>query len=149
MAWWASVGTRIVTHRGPTSVQRHESPPRINRNHRRTLIHEEPEIYGLPWENVEDLRRNETELRQNAGGDGSGSEFSIGAGLEAPWTARRAAAQYRYTQPCDFGGGGKYHGTSPPMTIRPGYPTPPPRPGVRRPKSQGSKQLRRFLTHNG
>ena len=64
------------------------------------------EVAGLPVENVEDLRRHETELRQNAGGDGSGSEFSIGAGLEAPWTARRAAARFEYTRPDSFGGGG-------------------------------------------
>src|SRR5271166_1937873 len=65
------------------------------------------EIRGLPTEQVEDIRRNETELRRNAGGDGSGSEFSIGARLEAPWTARRAAAHRRYTTPDEPGG--RYH----------------------------------------
>jgi hypothetical protein len=106
------------------------------------------EIAGLPTENVEDLRRHETELRQNAGGDGNGSEMSIGAGLEAPWTVRRAAARYEYTRPDDFGGGGRYHGTTPPMTWQPGYP-PPPRPGYPLPKTQGSLQLRRFLRQEG
>jgi hypothetical protein len=103
------------------------------------------EIAGLPIENAEDLRRHETELRSNAGFDGNGSEFSIGAGLEAPWTARRAAAHYEYTTP-DMPGA-RYHGTSPPATWQPGYP-PPPRPGGP-PKTQGSQQLRRFLRQEG
>jgi hypothetical protein len=36
------VGTCIVTHRGPTSPQRHEPPPRISASYRCTLISEEP-----------------------------------------------------------------------------------------------------------
>jgi polysaccharide biosynthesis transport protein len=48
--WWASVGTRIVTHRGPTSAQRHDPSPRISADHGCTLIREEPgngEVPGL------------------------------------------------------------------------------------------------------
>jgi hypothetical protein len=37
------VGTCIVTHRGPTSPQRHEPPPRISASYRCTLISEEPQ----------------------------------------------------------------------------------------------------------
>ncbi len=37
-----ALGTRIVTHRGPTSAQRHDPTARISADHRCTLIHEEP-----------------------------------------------------------------------------------------------------------
>ena len=42
----SSVGTRIVTHRGPTSAQRHDRRARISADHRCILIHEEPIIVG-------------------------------------------------------------------------------------------------------
>jgi hypothetical protein len=37
-----SVGTRIVTHRGLTSTQRHDTLTRISVSHPCTLIYEEP-----------------------------------------------------------------------------------------------------------
>jgi hypothetical protein len=92
------------------------------------------EIRGLPTEQVEDIRRNEAELVRNGG-----SEFSIGAGLEAPWTARRAAAHRRYTEVDEPGG--RYHRTTPPPgTFWPRH---------HRPSGHGSAQLHRFLRQNG
>ena len=44
----SSVGTRIVTHRGPTSAQRHDPTARISADHRCTLLHEEPLIVADP-----------------------------------------------------------------------------------------------------
>jgi hypothetical protein len=98
----------------------------------------EANVPGLPFDQIEDVRRNETELRRNNGGDGSGGEFSLGKGIEAPWTARRAAAQRRYTTPEDPGG--RYHGTTPPPGT---FHRRPNRPG------QGSAQLHRFLRQYG
>ena len=41
------VGTRIVTHRGPTSPQRHEPHHQAIANYWCTLISEEPQISAL------------------------------------------------------------------------------------------------------
>lgn len=46
MWWWASVGTRIVTHRGPTSAHRHDTIQQKSADHRCSPIHEEPVIAG-------------------------------------------------------------------------------------------------------
>jgi hypothetical protein len=43
---WASVGTRIVIHRGPTSAQRHEPTRRDTAHPRFTLDYEEPDCCG-------------------------------------------------------------------------------------------------------
>lgn len=92
---------------------------------------------GLDFEVAEDLRKHESELVANGG-----SEFSFGAGTEAPWTARRAAAQRRLTTPDEPGG--RYHGKSPRIGEFWRFRHP-----DQRPRTHGSRELHRFLNRNG